>query len=79
MRARLDAIPGRAGLPAQLDQLDRGETEVSGATVAGGSFVYSKTRPEDAVAKIFIRPSEGGAERVRRLCGRACMRHRRLW
>ena len=63
-RARLDAIPGRAGLLAQLGKLDAGETQVSGATVAGGNFVYSKTRPEDAVAKIFVRPLAGGAERV---------------
>jgi prolyl oligopeptidase len=63
-RSRLDAIPGRAGLLAQLGKLGGGETQVSGATVAGGNLVYSKTRPEDAVAKIFIRPLAGGAERV---------------
>jgi prolyl oligopeptidase len=63
-RSRLDAVPGRAAMLAQLSKLDGGETLVSGATVAGGNFVYSKTRPEDAVAKIFLRPLVGGTERV---------------
>src|SRR5271165_2765052 len=63
-RARLDAIPGRATLRAQLATLGGGETQVSGATRAGGYFVYSKTRPQDAVPKIFIRPVAGGDERV---------------
>jgi prolyl oligopeptidase len=63
-RATLDAIPGRAALLDQLRRLDAGETRVSGATRAGGQFIYSKTRPDDAVAKIFVRPLAGGAERV---------------
>jgi prolyl oligopeptidase len=63
-RTTLDAIPGRAALLDQLQQLGAGETQVSGATLAGGNFVYSKRRPEDAVAKIFVRPVGGGAERV---------------
>jgi prolyl oligopeptidase len=63
-RSRLDAIPGRPALLAQLNALGAAETQVSGATVAGGNFVYSKTRPQDAVAKIFIRPIGGGPERV---------------
>jgi prolyl oligopeptidase len=63
-RSQLDAIPGRAAVLEQLGKLGGGETQVSGATVAGGNFVYSKTRPEDSVAKIFVRPVAGGAERV---------------
>jgi prolyl oligopeptidase len=63
-RATLDAIPGRAALLEQLHKLGSGETRVSGATRAGGRWVYSKTRREDAVAKIFVRPIAGGDERV---------------
>ncbi len=63
-RSQLDAVPGRAALLTQLGKLGGNETQVSGATVAGGNFVYSKTRPEDSVAKIFTRPVTGGAERV---------------
>ncbi len=63
-RATLDAIPGRAALLAELHRLGSGETEVNGGTRAGGNWVYSKTRPEDSTAKIFIRPIAGGAERV---------------
>jgi prolyl oligopeptidase len=63
-RARLDAIPGRLALLEQLHRLDAAETEVNGATRAGGLWIYSKTRPEDSVAKIFVRPMTEGAERI---------------
>jgi prolyl oligopeptidase len=63
-RATLDAVPGRAGLLAELERLSGGETQVSSAALAGGSFIYSKTRPQDAVAKIFARPVAGGPERL---------------
>lgn len=63
-RSVLDAIPGRAGLLEQLHRLNGSETRVGGTVLAGGQWVYSKGRPDDAVAKIFVRPATGGAERV---------------
>src|SRR5262249_27414227 len=53
-RATLEAIPGRASLLADLRRLSGGETHVGGAIMAGGRWLYTKTRPEDTSAKIFI-------------------------
>ncbi len=63
-RGVLDAIPGRAGLLDQLQRLNSGETRVGATVLAGGQWVYSKARPDDAVAEIFVRPATGGTERV---------------
>jgi len=63
-RHQLDAIPGRAALLAQLHTLDSGETYVGAVVRAGQWWVYSKLRPSDSVAKIFIRPISGGPERA---------------
>ncbi len=63
-RGVLDAIPGRAALLEQLRRLNSSETRVGATDLAGGQWVYSKARPDDAVARIFVRPSTGGAERV---------------
>jgi prolyl oligopeptidase len=61
-RDTLDAIPGRAPLLAELRRLSGGETHVGGAIMAGGRWLYTKTRPEDSTAKIFVRSPDGGAE-----------------
>ena len=58
-RGTLDAIPGRTELLEQLHRLNSGETRVGGTVLAGGQWVYSKTRPQDAIAKIFVRPAIG--------------------
>ncbi len=63
-RDELDSIPGRAALLAQLRSLDSGETYVGAVARAGQWWVYSKLPPTDSVAKIFVRPVTGGAERV---------------
>ena len=63
-RRKLDSIPGRAALLAQLHSLDSGETYVGAVMPTGQQWIYSKLRPTDSVAKIFIRPVAGGAERV---------------
>lgn len=63
-RATLDAIPGRPALLDQIRKLNGGETRVGITVRAGDVWIYSKTRPEDPVAKIFVRPVAGGAERV---------------
>jgi prolyl oligopeptidase len=63
-RRELDAIPGRAALLAQLHSLASRETSVGAVVRAGQWWVYSKLRPTDSVAKIFIRPIAGGTEQV---------------
>ena len=63
-RRLLDRIPGRAGVLEELRRLDAAETQVSGAVLAGDTWIYSKTRPEDSFPKIFARPAGGGAERI---------------
>jgi prolyl oligopeptidase len=63
-RRVLDSIPGHAALLAQLRNLDRQETYIGTVVRAGRWWVYSKLRPTDSSAKIFIRPIAGGAERV---------------
>ncbi len=62
--SELDSIPGRAALLAQVHSLDSGQTYVGAVVRAGQWWVYSKLRPTDSVAKIFIRPITGGTERV---------------
>ena len=63
-RRKLDSIPGRAALLAELHSLDSGETYVGAVRPTGQQWIYSKLRPTDSVAKIFMRPIAGGAERV---------------
>ncbi|MBS0558677.1 MAG: prolyl oligopeptidase family serine peptidase [Proteobacteria bacterium] len=63
-RRLLDRVPGRAGILEELRRLDAAETQVSGAVLAGGTWIYSKTRPEDSFPKIFARPAAGGTERI---------------
>ena len=63
-RATLDAIPGRAALLEQIHRLNGAETHIGGVELAGGQWFYSKTRPEDAVAKIFVRAETGTGERL---------------
>jgi prolyl oligopeptidase len=62
-RATLDALPDRQALLEQLHRLNNGETRVAGTQFASGRFIYSKTRPEDAVPKIFVRAPDG-VERI---------------
>ena len=63
-RGKLDSIPGRAALLAQLQSLDSGETGVGAVVPGGQQWIYGKLRPTDPVAKIFVRPITGGTERV---------------
>ncbi len=63
-RHRLDAIPARAALLAQLRSLDSGETYVGAVMPTAQQWIYSKLRPTDTVAKLFIRPATDRAERV---------------
>jgi len=63
-RRKLASIPGRAALLAQLHILDSGETYVGTVMPTGQQWIYSKLRPTDSVAKIFIRPITDGTERV---------------
>jgi prolyl oligopeptidase len=63
-RRKLDSIPGHAALLSQLHTLASGETYVGAVALAGDWWVYSKLRPTDSVAKIFLKPIAGGVERV---------------
>ncbi|MGH7152396.1 MAG: hypothetical protein ACREF3_00605, partial [Acetobacteraceae bacterium] len=63
-RRVLDSIPGRAALLAQLRSLDAGETYVGTVVRREGEWIYSKLRPTDSNARIFIRPINGGTEHV---------------
>jgi prolyl oligopeptidase len=63
-RSTLDAIPGRAALLQQIHRMNSAETHIGGTVRAGGQWFYSKTRPEDAIAKIFVRPETGTGERL---------------
>jgi prolyl oligopeptidase len=60
----LDTIPGRAPLLAQLHALNGGETRIGVVVLVNGRWIYEKTRPDDPVPRIYIRPAIGGAERV---------------
>ena len=63
-RNTLDAIPGRAAMLEQIHRLNSAETYVDDAALIGRQWFYSKTRPEDAVAKIFVRPENDTSERL---------------
>jgi prolyl oligopeptidase len=63
-QATLDRIPGRAALLAEIRSLGTGETRVGSVVVAGGRWFYTSTRPQDAVAKLFVREGEHGADRL---------------
>jgi prolyl oligopeptidase len=63
-RRELDSVPGRAALLAQVHSLDSGETYVGDVVPTLRQWFYSKLRPTDSVAKIYVRPITGGTERV---------------
>lgn len=60
----LDAIPGRAPLLAEIRRLGAGETRIGSVVTVGAQWFYTVTRPQDAVAKLFVRGGDHGEGRL---------------
>ncbi len=63
-RSTLDKIPGRDALAAQIKALDGRSTTVGEVQIAGTRFFYTKVRPQDNTAKLYVRESLHGPERL---------------
>jgi len=63
-RHLLGAIPGRADLAARIHTLSNAGPVVSGAQFGGKRIFYYKRLPGEDIAKVYVRDSLGGPERL---------------
>src|SRR6266850_2906513 len=63
-RRLIGAIPGRADLAARIHALSNAGPAVSGAQFGGKRVFYYKRLPGEDIAKVYMRDSLGGPERL---------------
>ena len=63
-RAKLDAIPGRAALLAEISKYDNARTVVDSLQVYNGRYFYRKILPGGENFKLYVRDAKSGQERM---------------
>ena len=63
-RAKLDAIPGRAALLAEISKYDNARTVVDSLQVYNGRYFYRKILPGGENFKLYMRDAKSGQERM---------------